>query len=66
MGNHRMFIPFDDPKAKGERIRPVFRDVGNRRAFSHDLDGLARGHSIPWVDVPLPPLSKDNLETVTM
>jgi arylsulfatase A-like enzyme len=52
---------FDDPKAKETHATQYFEMFGNRGIY-HDGWVACTRHSIPWLMVPLPPLSKDTWE----
>jgi arylsulfatase A-like enzyme len=53
-----MVYTFDNPKAKETHITQYFEMFGNRGIY-HDGWIACTRHSIPWLMVPLPPLSKD-------
>src|SRR5213596_677864 len=56
-----MVYTFDDAKAKDRHTTQYFEMFGNR-AIYHDGWVACTRHSIPWLMVPLPPLSKDTWE----
>jgi arylsulfatase len=56
-----MGYSFDDAKAKGRRTTQYFEMFGNR-AIYHDGWVAATRHSIPWLNVPLPPFEQDRWE----
>jgi len=56
-----MVYTFDDPKAKETHTTQYFEMFGNRGIY-HDGWVACTRHSIPWLMVPLPPLSKDTWE----
>jgi len=56
-----MIYSFDNPKAKETHITQYFEMFGNRGIY-HDGWVACTRHSIPWLMVPLPPLSKDTWE----
>jgi len=53
-----MVYSFDNPKAKETHTTQYFEMFGNRGIY-HDGWIACTRHSIPWLMVPLPPLSKD-------
>ncbi|PYK53187.1 MAG: arylsulfatase [Verrucomicrobia bacterium] len=53
-----MVYTFDNPKAKETHTTQYFEMFGNRGIY-HDGWIACTRHSIPWLMVPLPPLSKD-------
>jgi arylsulfatase len=53
-----MLYTFDNPKAKETHTTQYFEMFGNRGIY-HDGWVAATRHSIPWLVVPLPSLSKD-------
>jgi hypothetical protein len=53
-----MLYTFDNPKAKETHTTQYFEMFGNRGIY-HDGWIACTRHSIPWLMVPLPPLSKD-------
>ena len=56
-----MVYTFDGPKAKETHTTQYFEMFGNRGIY-HDGWVACTRHSIPWLMVPLPPLSKDTWE----
>src|SRR6266581_4265499 len=56
-----MVYTFDNPKAKETHTTQYFEMFGNRGIY-HDGWVACTRHSIPWLMVPLPPLSKDTWE----
>jgi arylsulfatase len=56
-----MVYTFDDPTAKETHTTQYFEMFGNRGIY-HDGWVACTRHSIPWLMVPLPPLSKDTWE----
>jgi arylsulfatase A-like enzyme len=52
---------FDNPKAKETHTTQYFEMFGNRGIY-HDGWIACTRHSIPWLMVPLPPLSQDTWE----
>jgi arylsulfatase len=56
-----MVYTFAHPEAKERHTTQYFEMFGNR-AIYHDGWAAAARHSIPWLMVPLPPLSKDRWE----
>jgi len=52
---------FDDPQAPDRHITQYFEMFGNR-AIYHEGWVAATRHSIPWVNVPLPPFDQDRWE----
>jgi arylsulfatase len=53
-----MVYTFDNPQAKETHTTQYFEMFGNRGIY-HDGWIACTRHSIPWLMVPLPPLSKD-------
>jgi arylsulfatase len=53
-----MLYSFDDARARGRRTTQYFEMFGNR-AIYHDGWVAATRHSIPWLNVPLPPVKDD-------
>src|SRR5947207_344548 len=53
-----MTYTFDNPKARETHTTQYFEMFGNRGIY-HDGWVACTRHSIPWLMVPLPPLSKD-------
>ena len=53
-----MVYTFDNPKAKETHTTQYFEMFGNRGIY-HDGWIACTRHSIPWLMVPLPPLSED-------
>ena len=53
-----MIYTFDNPKAKETHTTQYFEMFGNRGIY-HDGWVACTRHSIPWLVVPLPPLTKD-------
>jgi arylsulfatase A-like enzyme len=53
-----MVYTFDNPKAKETHTTQYFEMFGNRGIY-HDGWVACTRHSIPWLMVPLPPLTKD-------
>jgi arylsulfatase len=53
-----MLYAFDNPKAKETHTTQYFEMFGNRGIYHNGWVAATR-HSIPWLVVPLPPLSKD-------
>ena len=60
-----MIYTFDNPKAKETHTTQYFEMFGNRGIY-HDGWVACTRHSIPWLMVPLPPLSKDTWELYHM
>src|SRR6266487_3259724 len=60
-----MVYTFDNPKAKETHTTQYFEMFGNRGIY-HDGWVACTRHSIPWLMVPLPPLSKDTWELYHM
>ena len=58
-----MAYTFDDPKAGETHTTQYFEMFGNRGIY-HDGWVAAARHSIPWLMVPLPPLTADTLGAV--
>ncbi len=56
-----MVYTFDNPKARETHTTQYFEMFGNRGIY-HDGWVACTRHSIPWLMVPLPPLSKDTWE----
>jgi arylsulfatase A-like enzyme len=56
-----MIYAFDNPKARETHTTQYFEMFGNRGIY-HDGWVACTRHSIPWLMVPLPPLSKDTWE----
>jgi arylsulfatase len=56
-----MVYTFDGPKAKETHTTQYFEMFGNRGIY-HDGWIACTRHSIPWLMVPLPPLSQDTWE----
>ena len=56
-----MAYSFDDPKAGETHTTQYFEMFGNRGIY-HDGWVAAARHSIPWLMVPLPPLTADTWE----
>ena len=56
-----MVYTFDNAKAKETHTTQYFEMFGNRGIY-HDGWVACTRHSIPWLMVPLPPLSKDTWE----
>jgi len=56
-----MIYTFDNAKAKETHTTQYFEMFGNRGIYHDDWVACTR-HSIPWLMVPLPPLSKDSWE----
>src|SRR5256714_2871871 len=56
-----MVYTFDNPKANETHKTQYFEMFGNRGIYHEGWVGCTR-HSIPWLMVPLPPLSKDTWE----
>jgi arylsulfatase A-like enzyme len=56
-----MIYTFDNAKAKETHATQYFEMFGNRGVY-HDGWVACTRHSIPWLMVPLPPLSKDTWE----
>jgi arylsulfatase A-like enzyme len=56
-----MVYTFDNSKAKETHTTQYFEMFGNRGIYHDGWVACAR-HSIPWLMVPLPPLSKDTWE----
>ncbi len=56
-----MVYAFDDAKAQDRRRTQYFEMFGNR-AIYHDGWVAATRHSIPWLNVPLPPVADDRWE----
>jgi arylsulfatase len=56
-----MVYTFDNSKAKETHTTQYFEMFGNRGIY-HDGWVACTRHSIPWLMVPLPPLSKDTWE----
>jgi arylsulfatase len=56
-----MIYTFDNPNAKETHTTQYFEMFGNRGIY-HDGWVACTRHSIPWLMVPLPPLSKDTWE----
>jgi arylsulfatase len=56
-----MLYTFDNPKAKETHTTQYFEMFGNRGIY-HDGWIACTRHSIPWLMVPLPSLSKDTWE----
>jgi arylsulfatase A-like enzyme len=53
-----MIYSFDNPKAKETHTTQYFEMFGNRGIY-HDGWIAATRHSIPWIQVPNPPLTED-------
>src|SRR5213083_2580329 len=60
-----MIYTFDNPKARETHTTQYFEMFGNRGIY-HDGWVACTRHSIPWLMVPLPPLSKDTWELYHM
>jgi len=60
-----MVYTFDNPKAKETHTTQYFEMFGNRGIYDRGWIAATR-HSIPWLMVPLPPLSKDVWELYNM
>jgi arylsulfatase A-like enzyme len=56
-----MVYTFGDPAAKDRHTTQYFEMFGNR-AIYHDGWVAATRHSIPWLNVPLPPFEQDRWE----
>jgi arylsulfatase len=56
-----MVYTFDNPKANETHTTQYFEMFGNRGIYHDGWVGCTR-HSIPWLMVPLPPLSRDTWE----
>jgi len=56
-----MLYTVDDAQAKDRRTTQYFEMFGNRGIY-HDGWVAATRHSVPWLSVPLPPISADRWE----